>query len=77
MLWYTLGLLPVTMAPLPLGMLGWIYGAPALLLGIWFTWHAVRVLREQDDAAARRMFHVSLLYLFALFIAMLLDLALA
>ncbi|NNL85318.1 MAG: protoheme IX farnesyltransferase [Myxococcales bacterium] len=77
MLWYTVGLLPVTMAPLPLGLLGWIYGAPALLLGLWFTWHAVRVLREQDDAAARRMFHVSLLYLFALFIAMLIDLALA
>ncbi len=77
MLWYTVGLLPVTMAPVPLGMLGWVYGAPAFLLGIWFTWHAVRVLREQDDAAARRMFRVSLLYLFALFIAMLLDLALA
>jgi heme O synthase-like polyprenyltransferase len=36
----------------------------------------VRVLREQSDAAARRTFVVSLAYLFALFLAMLVDLAL-
>jgi len=76
MLWYTLALVPVTLAPLPLGLLGPAYGAAALVLGAWFGWHAVRVLRERDDAAARRMFHVSLLYLFALFGAMLVDLAL-
>lgn len=76
MLWYTLALVPVTLAPLPLGLLGPLYGAAALALGAWFVWHGVRVLRERDDAAARRMFHVSLLYLFALFGAMLVDLAL-
>jgi protoheme IX farnesyltransferase len=76
MLWYTLALVPVTLAPLPLGLLGWPYGAVASVLGAWFVWHAVRVLRERTDAAARRMFHVSLLYLFALFGAMLVDLAL-
>jgi len=76
MLWYTLALVPVTLAPLPLGLLGPVYGAAAVGLGAWFVWHAVRVLRERDDAAARRMFHVSLLYLFALFGAMLIDLAL-
>jgi len=76
MLWYTLALVPVTLAPLPLGLLGPLYGVAAAALGGWFVWHAVRVLRERSDAAARGMFHVSLLYLFALFAVMLLDLAL-
>ena len=35
--------------------------------------YAVRVLRERTEAAARSLFHVSLLYLFALFLAMLVD----
>jgi protoheme IX farnesyltransferase len=75
MLWYTIALVPVTLAPLPLGLLGPLYGVAAAVLGGWFVWHAVRVLRERTDAAARSMFHVSMLYLFALFAAMLADLA--
>jgi protoheme IX farnesyltransferase len=73
MLWYTLGLVPVTLAPVPLGLLGGVYLAAALALDGWFVWHAVRVLRERSDAAARRLFHVSLVYLFALFLVMLID----
>jgi len=73
MLFYSLALVPVTLAPVPLGLLGWIYLAAALPLDAWFVWLAVRVLRERTEAAARSMFHVSLLYLFALFLAMLLD----
>jgi protoheme IX farnesyltransferase len=75
MLWYSLALVPVTLAPLPLGLLGPLYGVVAAALGAWFVWHSVRVLRERTDAAARRMFGVSLVYLFALFVAMLVDLA--
>ncbi len=75
MLWYTLGLLPVTLAPVAFGLLGVPYLLAALVLNAWFVRHAVRVLREQTDAAARRMFHVSLAYLFALFLAMLAELA--
>lgn len=73
MLWYTLALVPVTLAPVPLALLGWIYLAAALPLDAWFVWHAVRVLRERSEAAARSLFHVSLVYLFALFLAMLVD----
>jgi protoheme IX farnesyltransferase len=73
MLAYTLALVPVTLAPVPLGLLGWIYLAVALPLNAWFVWLAVRVLRERSEAAARSMFHVSLVYLFALFFSMLLD----
>ena len=76
MLWYPLALVPVTLAPLPLGLLGLPYAVCAVALDGWFVWHSVRVLRERTDSAARRMFHVSLVYLFALFLAMLVDLAL-
>jgi protoheme IX farnesyltransferase len=77
MLLYTLALVPFTLAPTPLGLLGNFYLACAVALDAWFLWHVVRVLREQSDAAARRTFGVSLAYLFALFFAMLVDLALA
>jgi protoheme IX farnesyltransferase len=70
MLWYTLGLVPVTLAPVALGLLGPVYGAVALGMNAWFVWAAVRVLRERSDEAARGMFHVSLAYLFSLFLAM-------
>jgi protoheme IX farnesyltransferase len=76
MLWYTLGLVPVTLAPVPLGLLGGIYLAAALALDAWFVWHAVRVVRERTPAAARRLFQVSLVYLFVLVLAMLVDRAL-
>jgi protoheme IX farnesyltransferase len=70
MLWYTLGLVPVTLAPVALGLLGEIYLAVALGMNAWFVASALRLLREQSDDAARRVFHVSLAYLFSLFLAM-------
>jgi protoheme IX farnesyltransferase len=75
MLWYTIGLIPVTLAPVALGLLGPVYGMVAVAMNAWFVWAAVRVLRERDDASAQAMFRVSLAYLFALFLAMLADLA--
>lgn len=77
MLWYSLALVPVTLAPVPVGLLGPLYLGVALVLDGWFVWHVVRVLRERTDAAARRLFHVSLVYLFALFFAMLVDRAIS
>ncbi len=67
---YTFGLVPVTLAPVALGLLGNVYLAVALGMNAWFVWAAVRLLRERTDDAARRMFRVSLAYLFALFLAM-------
>ncbi len=74
MLWYTLGLLPVTILPTPLGLLGPIYLVAAIALGAWFTWGVVQLIRERTDAAARRVFRISLMYLAALYLAMLVDL---
>jgi protoheme IX farnesyltransferase len=76
MLWYTLGLVPVTLAPVALGLLGNAYLAVALGANAWFIWSAVQVLRQRTDDAARRMFRVSLAYLFSLFAAMLVELLL-
>jgi protoheme IX farnesyltransferase len=73
MLAYALALVPFTLAPTPLGLLGPFYLVCAVALDAWFLWHVVRVLRERSDEAARRTFHVSLVYLFALFLAMLVD----
>jgi heme o synthase len=70
MLWYTLGLVPVTLAPVALGLLGEFYLAVALGMNAWFVASVWRLLREQSDAAARRVFQVSLAYLFSLFLAM-------
>ena len=76
MLWYTLGLVPVTLAPVALGLVGGLYLAVALAVNAWFVWAAVQVLRLRTDDAARRMFRVSLAHLFSLFAAMLADLLL-
>ena len=70
MLWSTLGLVPVSLAPVALGLLGTPYLAVALGMNAWFVGSAVRCLRERTPDAARRTFHVSLAYLFSLFLAM-------
>jgi len=74
MLRYTLGLVPVTLAPVVLGLVGQLYLVVAVALNAWFLWAALRVLREKTDEAARYMFRVSLAYLFGIFLAMLADL---
>jgi protoheme IX farnesyltransferase len=76
MLWYTIGLVPVTLAPVALGLMGPFYLAVALGANAWFIGAAVQVLRQRTDEAARRMFRVSLAFLFSLFLAMLAELLL-
>ena len=75
-LWSSIALVPVTLAPVALDVLGGLYAGVATLLGAWFVWHAVRLLRARTDAAARTAFRVSLVYLTALFASMLADRAL-
>ena len=70
---YTLLLMPAGLAPAFIGLGGPLYLACAAGLGMWFLWQSVVVLRERDEAgepAARRLFGISLLYLFALFAAL-------
>src|SRR4051794_25570285 len=66
MLVYTLLLWPLALAPFFVGLAGWFYLAAALGLSLAFTGAAVAVLRDEGDAAAKRMFGFSIFYLFAL-----------
>jgi protoheme IX farnesyltransferase len=74
MLGYTVGLVPVTLAPVALGLLGPIYAAVAVGMNVWFIASVASLLRARTPEAARRVFRVSLAYLFSLFVAMNLDL---
>jgi heme o synthase len=71
--WYTLLLIAVTLAPVAFGTFGLVYGVAALALGALFLWLAVELRRTMERAAAVRLFHFSLLYLALLFVAMALD----
>jgi protoheme IX farnesyltransferase len=71
--WYSLVLVAVTLAPVPLGVFGATYGVSALVLGLVFAWYAFDLQRTLARPAAVRLFHYSLLYLALLFVAMALD----
>jgi heme o synthase len=73
MLAYTLLLWPVGLAPWLLGLAGAVYGVGALLLGVLFTLCAVRVLYDDSERNARRMFGFSLIYLLLMFSLLLVD----
>jgi len=70
---YALLLWPVTLAPCLLGTAGLLYGAAALLMGGLFVWQALRVCVERSERSARQMFGLSILYLFVLFTALIVD----
>jgi heme o synthase len=73
MLAYTLLLWPVGLAPWLLGLAGAVYGVGALLMGVLFIVCAVRVLYDDSERNARRMFGFSLLYLLLMFSLLLVD----
>ncbi|WP_395645516.1 heme o synthase [Terricaulis sp.] len=77
---YSLLLAPLALAPVFTGLGGVVYGACAALGGAFFVFLAWRVLTSQageSDAEAnkpaRNLFAFSILYLFALFAALLID----
>jgi protoheme IX farnesyltransferase len=72
-LFYTLVLWPAALAPCLLGVAGPLYGVGAVLLSAVFTGTAILVWRDATDRSARRMFAVSLLYLFLIFSLLLID----
>ncbi len=74
---YTILLLPLGLAPLAIGVGGWLYGVTAAGLGTAFVVLAVALWRSADLVSARRLFRFSLLHLFGLFAALALDVTLA
>jgi protoheme IX farnesyltransferase len=73
MLIYTLLLFPVGLAPWALGTAGNLYGLTAGVLGGLFILAAVRVLKDESDRSAKRMFAFSILYLFLLLALLIVD----
>ena len=66
-----MGLLPGVV-----GLAGPLYIAAAALFGGWLLWDAVAVWRENDEEhepAARRLFGASIVYLFAIFAALIFE----
>ncbi len=76
---YTVLMLPISLAPFWLGLTGWLYGASALLLSSAFLLLALRVAvfrgaaGDMDMRPEKRLFGFSVLYLFALFAALVAD----
>ncbi len=75
MLFYTISLIPLTLAPYFLGMVGMVYLIGAIILNALFMISAVQVLREKEGEYkyAKRMFGYSILYLFLIFTVMMAD----
>jgi len=70
---YTLILAAASLMPFAYGMSGWLYLAAAAVLDGVFIAYAVRIYVDYSDALARRTFRYSIVYLAALFAALLVD----
>jgi protoheme IX farnesyltransferase len=74
---YSLVLAPIGVSPWLFGYAGVIYGATAIVAGALMVWLAVKIKvlgdGDEGDRAAKRLFGVSILYLFALFAVLLID----
>ena len=73
---YTLILVPLGVLPVVLHIGGVLYLAASAGLGLWFLWEAIATYRETNEAkepAAHRLFGVSLVYMTALFAALIVE----
>jgi len=72
---YTLVLVVASLVPVAGGLLGWVYGVAALVLGGGFLALAVALRRSRERRMALRVYLSSLAYLALLFAAMVIDTA--
>lgn len=70
---YTILLFLVSLLPFLTGMSGWIYLLGAVVLGLRFMSYAVRLFATGDNRLAMPTFGFSIVYLFGLFAALMLD----
>jgi protoheme IX farnesyltransferase len=75
---YSVVMAAAAVAPWPLGLTGWIYGAAAAALGLGFVGLASAVARNsatdpRQMGPEKRLFAFSVLYLFAIFAALVID----
>ena len=70
---YTLILFGASLLPYVVRMSGWLYLAAAVALGLVYIGYAVRIYVSYSDRLARSCFRYSIVYLSALFAALLVD----
>ncbi len=70
---YSVVLAATSLLPTLIGTAGWLYFAAALVLSSIFLRDAWQLYRKPSDRLAMRLFKFSILYLFALFAAILVD----
>ena len=74
---YSLILMPLTYAPVALGIAGLIYAVAATMLNAVFLYYAVQVYRlrvgKPADAACKKLFAYSILWLFLIFAVILVE----
>jgi heme o synthase len=70
---YSLVLAPLGLVPSALGTVGLLYGGIAAVLGAGFVFGAWRVWRDASDRRCKQLFGYSILYLFLIFLALIID----
>ncbi len=70
---YSFLLFAVTLLPYSIGMSGIIYLVTAVILGIGFIYHAIKLYRSEGDEHSMQTFGYSIFYLCFLFVALLGD----
>lgn len=78
MIVHTVAMIACTLALIPVAPMGWIYTVTAVLAGGWFLWLVLRLYtgaanEARGKATAMKVFHGSIYYLTAVFIAVGVD----
>ena len=75
---YTIAMIACSLLLTPLAGMSWVYTAVAAVLGGWFLWSTIAMLRRAQGKAegtlgAMKVFHGSITYLSLLFVAVAVD----
>ncbi len=60
---WCLALLPVALCATLVGVSGWTYGVGSIALGLWLLALGLKLYQQRTDAAARKLFLASVIYL--------------
>ena len=70
---YTIALTICSLAVVPVGDMGWVYGISAAVLGVAFLWGTIALGRNTSPSASMRLFSFSISYISLLFVALTVD----
>ena len=70
---YTIILFAITLIPYLVGLSDWLYASVATGMGAYFFYLSLRILGDKNNSYARKTFLFSILYLFVLYLALVID----